>query len=186
MKKNLNSTLLAAALLPALALSGCSKAEEKPAAPPSQQAPQAKPAGAAASVVQKQVSSASTRPASLDFRHRTDPFKPWVTAVAPAPAQGKGEAPVPARPAADLLPIQSFESSKFKVAGIIAGLKENRALVLDPSGKGYVVQQGMPIGSNNGRISRITASSVEIVESFKDEKGAFRKRTIVLTLAKKR
>jgi len=185
MKKNLNSTLLAAALIPVLACSGCSKTEEKPAAPPSKQASPAKPPGAAAAAVQKQVSSASAHPAQLDFHHRTDPFKPYAQAVAPAPAQ-RGEAPAPARPAADLLPIQSFEASKFKVTGIIAGLKENRALVLDPNGKGYVVQQGSPMGSNNGRVSRITSSSVEILESFKDEKGTFRKRTIVLTLAKKR
>ena len=53
-------------------------------------------------------------------------------------------------------------------------------------GKGYVVQPGMQIGSSNGRISRITASGIEVVESYKDEKGRIRKRTIVLSLAKKR
>jgi type IV pilus assembly protein PilP len=44
----------------------------------------------------------------------------------------------------------------------------------------------MLIGSNNGRISRITSTTVEIVESFRDERGKYQKRTIVLTLAKKR
>ena len=186
MKKNLKSTLLAVSWLFALALlPGCSKPEESPQAKAPSQAPQAKPGSPAAAPVQKRLSSVSANPAQLDFHNRTDPFKPFAPVVAaPAPAQAKGEQPVV--PAGDQLPIQSFEVSRFKVAGIIAGLKENRALILDPNGKGYVVQQGMLIGNNSGVITRITASSVEVVERFKDEKGKTRKRTIMLTLAKKR
>lgn len=173
-------------LLAALTLSGCSKTEEKPAAPAPKAAPAAKSAAAPASAspVQAQLSSATRGAGPLDFSRRADPFKPFAPVVAqPQPKADTG--PV-ARPAEDLLPIQSFEVSKFKVAGIIAGLKENRALIIDPNGKGYVVQEGMPIGSGNGRISRITANSVEVLETYKGDKGKIRKRTIVLTLAKKR
>jgi len=183
MKKNRNLILLAVLALPALVSAGCAKNEEKAQAPAAAHAPQSKPAPAP--VVQKQLSSAQALPSQPDFSHRTDPFKPYAPVAAPAPAQSK-EQQAPSRPAADLLPIQSFEVSRFKVAGIIAGLKENRALILDPNGKGYVVQQGMLLGNNEGRISRITASGVEVTESYKDEKGRSRKRTIVLTLAKKR
>jgi type IV pilus assembly protein PilP len=183
MKPNRNSTLFAVPLLVALALSGCSKTEEKPPTPPPAPAPKAKPAGAPAAV-QKQLSSATAGGKSLDFRNRIDPFKPYAPAVVPPPqaknSQGENI------PAADLLPIQSFEADKFKVAGIIAGLKENRALILDPNGKGYVVQQGMLIGNSEGRITRITATTVEIVENYKDDRSKPRKRTVVLTLAKKR
>jgi type IV pilus assembly protein PilP len=183
MIKTLDSRLFAGFVLLALALAACSKQEDKPQPPPPRTAQQAKPANAPQAAVQKPLSSAAALPA-LDFHRRTDPFKAYVPPTAAAPqAAPKGE---PARPVADLLPIQSFEASRFKVSGIIAGLKENRALILDPNGKGYVVQQGMQIGSNNGRISRITASGVEIIESFKNEKGQIKKRTIVLTLAKKR
>jgi type IV pilus assembly protein PilP len=178
MKKNLNSLLVALPLV--LACFGCSKKNEQPQAPAPKPA-QVKPAAPAAAV-QKQLSSASAGAKQLDFHNRTDPFKPFAPVVA-APQPG---AAAPARPAGDLLPIQSYETSKFKVVGIIAGLTENRALILDPNGKGYTVQAGMPIGDSNGRISRITASSVEVVESFKDDKGKTRKRTIVLSLAKKR
>jgi type IV pilus assembly protein PilP len=132
--------------------------------------------------VQQQLSSAAAAKPQLDFRTRTDPFKPFAVVVAPA----KTEQQKASRPAVDLLPIQSFEVSKFKVAGIIAGLKENRALLIDPNGKGYVVQEGMLIGSNDGRITRITASSVEVDERFREDSGRVRKRKIVLTLAKKR
>lgn len=167
-------------LLLALALvAGCKKQEAPaPAAAkkPSQAASVATPA--APVPVQPQLSSATTVPGALTFRR--DPFKPFIVQATPA-APG-ATAPQPA-PGADLLPIQSFETSKFKVAGIIAGMRENRALLIDPNGKGYVVQAGMQIGNANGRVRRITASTVEVVE-----KGAGRGkgRTIVLTLAKKR
>ena len=85
----------------------------------------------------------------------------------------------------DLLPIQSYELSKFKVAGIIVGLKENTALVIDPAGKGYVVKQGMLIGSDDGKITRITATTIEVVESYNDN-GRIRKKTSKLILPQKK
>jgi type IV pilus assembly protein PilP len=184
-----NSLLLALSLVLALLLPGCSKPAEPPKSPePKPSAPPPAQPGAPAAAVQKPMSSAAQQPSGLDFSRRIDPFKPYAPVVAPAPAQGqpKSAEQSAARPAADALPIQSFETGRFKVSGIIAGLRENRALLIDPNGKGYVVQEGMQIGMNNGRISRITAHSVEVMESFRDDKGKPRKRTIVLTLAKKR
>ena len=66
------------------------------------------------------------------------------------------------------------------------GLKENSALIIDPAGKGYVVKQGMLIGNNDGRISKITSSSLDVVESYRDDNGHHRKRTIKLTLPQKK
>ena len=182
MKRNQNSDIFAGFLL-LLALTGCSKHEEPPAVPQPKVAQQQKPAVKPAVPVQKQLSSAVNAPPSLDFSRRADPFKPAVQAVVATPAP-TGRPSV--RSTSDLLPIQSFEVTKFKVAGIIAGLKENRALVIDPNGKGYVVRVGTLIGSNNGRIARITSSSIEVVESIRTEKGRVKKVKTVLTLAKKR
>ncbi len=165
--------LLALALVP-----GCKK-EEAPAPAPASHPAQPAPAPKPAPPVQPQLSSAVKVSGALSFRK--DPFKPVIVPATPAPAtQAAGPG---VSPAADLLPIQSFEVSKFKVAGIIAGIRENRALLIDPTGKGYVVQVGMQVGNANGRVTRITPSAVQIVE-----KGAGRGkgRTIVLTLAKKR
>jgi len=183
MRKNPNNSMLVALLLAALLLPGCSKSQNQAPPAPAAPATAAKPAPAANAPVLKPTSSATRLPASLDFSKRTDPFKPFVAAP---PPQAKTDQQPTARPAEDQIPIQSFEVSKFKVSGIIAGLNENRALVLDPNGKPYVIQSGMLIGNNNGRVSRITASGVEVVETFRDERGKTKKRTIVLTLAKKR
>lgn len=163
---------------------GCKKEEAPPPPPPAAAGAPAPPAAPTPPVQAAASSATATAGGGLDFRGRKDPFKPFA-AVPPAPAPGA--APVQkARPAEDLLPIQSFETSKFKVAGIIAGITENRALVIDPNGKGYVVQKGMLIGNNDGRVSRITSNSVEVVERYREDTGRSRQRTIVLTLTTKR
>lgn len=136
--------------------------------------------------VQKQISTvrAGQSPTSinLDFTKRRDPFRPYVQAPAtPPPAAGRI-----ARPVKDLLPIQSFDTESFKVSGIIAGINNNSALVIDPKGKGYVVKEGMLLGSNNGRIKRITASTVEVEENYRDDSGKVRKRVVKLALTRKK
>ncbi|MBU5636135.1 pilus assembly protein PilP [Geomonas sp. Red69] len=173
---NRNSTPL---LMLLLALSAGCKKEEPPAAPPPASAAAAPaPAPKPAPPVQQQLSSAAKVGTAVSFKK--DPFKPLLVPQAPVAPAGQGARPS-GPPPADLLPIQSFEVNKFKVTGIIAGLRENKALVIDPNGKGYVVKVGMQIGNANGRISRITASTVEVVE-----KSGRKSKTIVLTLAKKR
>lgn len=185
MKKSLNNIALTLLLL-ALCGAGCKKEEAPPPPPPA--AP--KPAAPAKSVapLQAQLSSASKAGATVDFSKKTDPFKSQAPVVVkPQPGSpGNGGGGGAGLPAGDQLPIQSFEVSKFKVAGIIAGLRENQALVIDPNGKGYVVKAGMQIGNANGRISRITSSSVEVVERYREGGGRPKSRTIVLTLPKKR
>lgn len=161
---------------------GCSKDEQPPAAPQQSNVQPAKPAAQALPPEQKELSTETRAGGNLDFSRRTDPFKPFAPVEAAPPRSALPDA----RSSSDLLPIQTFEVSKFRVAGIIAGLNENRALLIDPTGKGYVVRVGMLIGSNDGRITRITASSVEVLESFREDSGRIKKRKIVLTLTKKR
>ena len=182
MKRNRNSALFAAVLLLAV-LGGCKK--QQPPSAPAASKPQPRPSKQAAAV-QGELSSAVRPGARLEFSKRTDPFKPYAAAVPVTPGGEKGAGEKPAAALSDQLPIQSFEVTKFKVVGIVAGLKENRALLIDPNGKAYVVQEGMLIGNNGGRITRITASAVEVVERFMENNGRYKKRKIVLTLAKKR
>jgi type IV pilus assembly protein PilP len=162
-----------------LTLPSCKK--DEPPAPP------VKPAALVKVVappvpVQKQASSVKSElTPSMDFIAKKDPFKPFVTAE-PAVKAPK----VALSKAADLLPIQSFEVTKFKVSGIIAGLQENKALLVDPAGKGYVVKEGMLIGNNDGRITRITASSVEVVERYRANNGKLHTRKTVISLSKKK
>lgn len=167
---------------------GCKK-DEVPA-PQSVQPASAKPAAAvqksatgARSGVQKTISAARTTSVSaIDFTTKKDPFKPAVTA--PVPTEKRGEQPI--KKAGDQLPIQSYETDKFRVVGIITGIKENRALLIDPAGKAYVVRQGMAVGSSDGIVAKVNPNSLEIVEKFRDDDGHVRKRTVKLTLTRKK
>lgn len=141
-----------------------------------------KPGGIAA--VQKQMSSPRLRPptgVSLDFTSRRDPFRPYVQAPV---AQSAGK--VSRSRVKDPLPIQTFDTERFKVSGIVTGLKQNSALVVDPTGKGYVVKEGMPLGNNDGFVKRVTNTTVEVEETFRDDNGRLRKRLVKLTLIRKK
>jgi type IV pilus assembly protein PilP len=163
--------------------SGCSKKDMNPTAVqpvPVSIAPQpAKP-------VQKPVSS-STKTTNqsagnqFDFSNKKDPFKPLVIgkAVKTPTADDLKKA------IQDGLPIHSVDVSQFRMIGIVTGGKENQAMVIDPSGKGYVLKTGMTIGKNDGRITSITASGVEVLEQFKDDNGRVRKENIRITLPRK-
>lgn len=135
--------------------------------------------------LQKQISTATRlQPpgaVSLDFSTRRDPFKPF----AQVPAAQKTVVAKAGR-VKDPLPIQAFDTEKFRVTGIITGLKANSALIIDPNGKGYVVKEGMLIGNNDGRVKRVTNSVVEVEESFSDDSGRVRKRLVKLTLLRKK
>jgi type IV pilus assembly protein PilP len=65
-------------------------------------------------------------------------------------------------------PLERFDLSQLTVMGIIWGVDEPRALVKDPTGKGYIVKAGTPIGKNKGRILRIEDNKVVVKETYLD------------------
>lgn len=127
--------------------------------------------------VMSSVQSGHTAEPSLDVSSKKDPFKPFVIAQ-------RGARPLH-RASVDALPIQQYEVRQFRVAGIIVGLKENSAQVIDPLGKAYVVHKGMLIGSNGGKIIKISASGIEVLELYREDNGKIVRRIIKLTLPKK-
>jgi len=177
-------SIVTALLVVSMVFAGCAKKEQPaPQAVPKKPGPAA--AKPAASPVQKQVSSAKTAADTttlFDFAAKKDPFKPYASEPAPT----KPVIRVASEKTEDLLPIQRYEVSKFKLSGIIIGLKENTAMVVDPTGKGYVVKEGMPIGNNNGRITRISRTAIEVTEQFREDNGRVRKRAVILALPQKK
>ena len=65
-------------------------------------------------------------------------------------------------------PLERFDLSQLIVMGIIWGVDEPRALIKDPTGKGYIVKTGTPIGKNKGRILRIEDNKVVVKETYLD------------------
>lgn len=182
--RNSRTHAFAALILIAVLVPGCNKKEQAApvAAPPApvQAKQQTVP-------VQKPVSSASVKLApppsvnQFDFSGKKDPFKPDIAVkVVPAPSPGDVRKALLAG-----LPIHSFDVSQFRLIGIVTGAKENQAMVIDPNGKGYVLKIGMTIGKNDGRVTAISATGVDVVEQFRDDSGRVRKENIRITLPRK-
>lgn len=172
-------------LLALVALSGCDKIGKHAPATPTVQSPQpaAVPAKTPAAAVQKVISSAKlppVQPNQFDFSTKKDPFKPFVAVKAATPSDLRKT-----RGLKDALPIHNFDVSQFKLIGIVADPKGNKAMVVDPNGKAYVVKPGMTIGKNEGKISQIAAGGVDVVEQFRDDNGKIRKETIRIPLLRK-
>jgi type IV pilus assembly protein PilP len=157
-------------------VSGCSKKEEPPApAPPAPQAAVTPP------VVQQPLSSARVSASSspvIDFTPMKDPFKPYAALTVGSSIQKTNRF-------GQIIPILNYDLTQFSVKGIIIGLKENTALIVDPTGKPYVVKSGMEIGRNEGKITRITPTFIEVFEQYRDETGKLKKNTTKLMLPKK-
>ena len=97
---------------------------------------------------------------TTEFRYDTtdlpDPFRSYVRRNQVEPE--------------DLLrsPLERFDLSQLMVTGIIWGSKRPRALIEDPTGKGYIVDEGAGIGKNKGRIVRIDDNRVIVKETYVD------------------
>ena len=180
---NRSTSVALTALIIAALFTGCKK-EPQPATPPPFVAA-LKPVYKQPKPVQRPVSSALNLPSQpvnkFDFSNKKDPFKPLAIVNATQGSSREG-----ARKALlDTLPIHGFDVGQFKLIGIVTGGKENKAMVTDPNGKGYVIRMGMAIGRNEGRVTAITNNGVDLVEQFRDDNGRVRKENIRLTLPRK-
>jgi Tfp pilus assembly protein PilP len=68
-------------------------------------------------------------------------------------------------------PLEEYDLSQLEVAGLVWKAEKRRALVIDPSGQGYVVKEGDKIGKNNGRVLEIGDSSMRVREEYVDFHG---------------
>ena len=179
-KNKVNKIGLQTVLLTALFMFsvGCNK--EPVQAPPPPPAQSVKPKTA----VQKPVSSLKVPPAQvnqMDFSTKKDPFKPYISVKAVTPAE-LAKQKLEMKP---VLPLHSFDVSQFRLIGTVADVKGNRAMVEDPAKKGYVLRVGMTIGKNEGKITKIDSTGVDVVEQFRDENNKVRKETIRIPLLRK-
>jgi type IV pilus assembly protein PilP len=114
---------------------------------------------------------------------KPDPFKPLFAAeaerVMPAQKQLK-------RKRLPLTPLQRIDLGQFKLVGVILSRGGNKALVEEPSGKGYIISKGTYIGQNFGRVKRILMDKVVVEEEVEDFLSGRRElRSTELKLQKK-
>jgi type IV pilus assembly protein PilP len=68
-------------------------------------------------------------------------------------------------------PLEEYDLSQLAVVGVVWDAERPRALVEDPSGRGYVVQQGTAMGKNDGRVISIDDNLVLVRETYVDYVG---------------
>ena len=68
-------------------------------------------------------------------------------------------------------PLEEYDLSQLEVAGMVWRGNKRRALVIDPSGQGYVVEEGDKIGKNDGRVLEIGDSTMRVREEYVDFHG---------------
>ncbi len=187
--KNKTIVILTACTAFLFSLAGCEKFSNKSAPPPPPPAVVAVPKPPqtqqqAVKPVQAQTSSLKISPAltnQYDFSTKKDPFKPFAVVKVQTTAEGA----TGKRAAKDALPIHNYDVSQFKLVGIVTDARGNRAMVVDPTGKAYVLKTGMTIGKGEGKVSKIATNMVEVIEEFHDENGKKRHETIKIPLLRK-
>jgi type IV pilus assembly protein PilP len=79
-------------------------------------------------------------------------------------------------------PLERFDLSQLSVTAVVWGNESARALINDPSGKGYIISVGTPIGKNNGRVTRIDDNLVLVKETYVDFRGQATTKDIEMRL----
>ena len=68
-------------------------------------------------------------------------------------------------------PLEQFDLAQLKVVAVIWGAERARALVSDPSGRGYIVREGTYMGKNEGRVIDIADNALVVKETYVDYFG---------------
>lgn len=68
-------------------------------------------------------------------------------------------------------PLEQFELEQLNVTAVIWSTKRPRALVEDPSGRTYIVEEGTRIGKNDGLVIHIGDNLVLVKETYVDFAG---------------
>jgi type IV pilus assembly protein PilP len=146
----------------ALAAAGCgqSQAPAPPAAPAARKAP-ARQADAAKA---QRAAAAAYR---YDATNKPDPFKPFIFVNKKADAMS---------------PLQKFDVGQITLKAVVWGVNNAKAMVEDPTGKGYVVQVGTDIGKNNGKVIGIKDRQVLVRETYVDYTGHATTKDVTLKI----
>jgi Tfp pilus assembly protein PilP len=157
----------------ALAVAGCPKQTAGPAVSEyqkqraeiiekaKQQSGQPAPAAAHAKAGSEPSATAfgATGAYAYDAAGKRDPFRSFILdRIKERDKESKG-------------PLEQFDLSQLTVTGVVWDTDRRRALVLDPSGQNYIVQEGDPIGKNDGRIIAIGDNSLVVKEAYVDFHG---------------
>lgn len=101
---------------------------------------------------------------SYDPRGKLDPFKSLFETET---ERLLGTKPVKKK-RLPLTPLQRIDLGQLKLVGVILSPTGNKALVEEPSGKGYIISRGTYVGTNFGRVTRVLKDKVIVEEEAED------------------
>ena len=70
----------------------------------------------------------------------------------------------------------------MKLVAIMVGKGDGKAMVEDAEGKGYIVEKGIYVGRNFGKVKAVLKDRVVIEERYKDYMGQVKTKEVVLQL----
>lgn len=80
------------------------------------------------------------------------------------------------------MPLEQFALEQLEMKGVIGDGQQRWALVYTPTQQLVKVRRGHYLGLNYGRVTRVSASGVEIVETLPDGAGCWLTRTVSLPI----
>jgi len=89
---------------------------------------------------------------------KRDPFRPFL--LDHLEAEGKSANP-----------LLNYDLSKFNLTGVLSGVANPRAIVVDGDGHGHIITKGTRIGRNKGQVTNIYRDRIIVSEEFRDPLG---------------
>lgn len=97
---------------------------------------------------------------SYDVTGKRDPFRSFVLEHLREMAEASQRGP-----------LEQFELGQLSLVAVVWGTDRARALVQDPSGRAYAVEEGARIGKNDGKVVKIEDNLIAVRETYVDYLG---------------
>jgi type IV pilus assembly protein PilP len=95
---------------------------------------------------------------TYDSTGKRDPFRSFIFTAETASRDSRG-------------PLEQFDLAQLSLVAVVWGTERPRAVVADPSGRGYIVREGTYMGKNQGRVIGIADNALVVKESYVDYFG---------------
>jgi type IV pilus assembly protein PilP len=164
-------------ILALLFLGGCAKEEESATAPTvsdfekerAELAARVKSKGRDLGNTERRAQAAASRSDGTEFSvvdneyvydstGKRDPFRSFILTVDNQRKDSRG-------------PLEQFDLAQLTVVAVVWGTNNPRAVVSDPSGRGYIVREGTYMGKNEGRVIQIADNALTVKETYVDYFG---------------
>lgn len=117
-----------------------------------------------------------------DPKGKVDPFVPFINKVNERLTAKK-------RKKGTLSPLERVDVTQLKVIGILwepENPNQARAMVELPDGKGFLLEKGMVVGRNEGKVVKITPDTIIVEEEVANIFGEVEKKKVALKLHPKK